>query len=188
MGACKSTCTWNNYVEKCSSRTRCRYKGSLQSGGTNHRGCQAIGHVRLKVNITDPRSDRRAHSSTRHTHRAHIRPPFHIGVNVVIDVSLVSVLRNRLFQQITDQLSFVDKQAPCARLHAMAPSKPSEKVLESDLAKVTREIFRSNERDVLSVNLIRKRVQEKHNLDDDFFTGQKWKNKSKTIIKNLVVS
>jgi len=69
----------------------------------------------------------------------------------------------------------------------MAPSQPSDKVIEGELRRATREIFYSNERAALSVNLVRKRAQDNFDLADDFFLSDSWKTKSKTIVKQLVV-
>lgn len=63
---------------------------------------------------------------------------------------------------------------------------PPAKTLERDLKKVVREQFGKD--DNLTVNAVRKRVQEMHDLDDGFFVAPDWKAKSKTIITELVVS
>lgn len=70
----------------------------------------------------------------------------------------------------------------------MAPIQPSDQVLEGELRRATREIFFSDQRSALSVNLVRKRAQENFDLPDDFFFSDSWKARSKIIVKQLVVS
>ncbi|KAH7029006.1 uncharacterized protein B0I36DRAFT_324843 [Microdochium trichocladiopsis] len=65
----------------------------------------------------------------------------------------------------------------------MAP--PSTKILERDLKTVVRELWKAGG-DNLTVNGVRKRVEEMHDLDEGFFNGPDWKDRSKTIIKGLV--
>ncbi|KAJ1325955.1 hypothetical protein MN608_09156 [Microdochium nivale] len=60
---------------------------------------------------------------------------------------------------------------------------PPAKTLERDLKKAVRELFDTDE---LTVNAVRKRVEEMHNLDEDFFSAPEWKNRSKTIIKDFL--
>lgn len=70
----------------------------------------------------------------------------------------------------------------------MAPGKPSDKALAAALAEAVREIYNSDEREQLSVNLVRQRVEAKFDLKDGFFKGDAWKGRSKLLIKNTVVS
>lgn len=65
-----------------------------------------------------------------------------------------------------------------------ATMAPPAKTLERDLKKAVRELFDTDE---LTVNAVRKRVEEMHNLDEDFFSAPEWKNRSKTIIKDFLV-
>jgi hypothetical protein len=64
---------------------------------------------------------------------------------------------------------------------------PPDKALEEEIKNTVRNIFQSDERDSLSVNLVRKRVQEKFDLQDGFFLESRWKDRSKTLIKTLAV-
>jgi hypothetical protein len=64
---------------------------------------------------------------------------------------------------------------------------PSDKALEDALSKAVKKLFYSPDRDSLSVNMIRSRVQEQYNLDDGFFKSAKWKDRSKSVIKELTV-
>ncbi|OLN96173.1 hypothetical protein CCHL11_03314 [Colletotrichum chlorophyti] len=61
---------------------------------------------------------------------------------------------------------------------------PSDKKLEAELLKTVRDVFKKDSNQ-LSVNCVRKHVEENLGLDDGFFSSQKWKNKSKTLIKEL---
>jgi hypothetical protein len=67
----------------------------------------------------------------------------------------------------------------------MAP--PTTKVLELALEQSVRNIFNSDDRDNLTVNLVRKRVQDQLNLREGFFVRGVWKDRSKTLIKELAV-
>ena len=64
---------------------------------------------------------------------------------------------------------------------------PSTKVLEQALIDGTCTVFRA-EPDATSVNKVRKRVAEEEGLDEEFFAQGEWKQKSKTLIKETVVS
>ena len=70
----------------------------------------------------------------------------------------------------------------------MAPKRPSAKMLEAELAGTVRDIYNGSERDELTVNLVRERVESKLGLDDGFFKRGEWKVKSKDVIKDTVVS
>lgn len=62
---------------------------------------------------------------------------------------------------------------------------PPAKTLERDLKKVVRKLFDAEEE--LTVNAVRKQVEELHGLDVDFFSAPEWKSRSKTIIKDFLV-
>lgn len=64
---------------------------------------------------------------------------------------------------------------------------PSAKKLEAALISGTYEVFR-DEPDATTVNKVRKHVETKLGLEDGFFAGPDWKQKSKTVIKEYVVS
>lgn len=64
---------------------------------------------------------------------------------------------------------------------------PSAAKLKEALIEGTCEIYKA-EPDGTSVNKVRRHVEEKFGLDDGFFTSDAWKQKSKTIIKEQVVS
>jgi hypothetical protein len=69
----------------------------------------------------------------------------------------------------------------------MAPKIPSDKAIEAELAQAVRNIYNSSQRDQLSVNLVRQRVEDELDLEDGFFKSSDWKIKSKDIIKNALV-
>lgn len=60
--------------------------------------------------------------------------------------------------------------------------------LERLLCQKAKEIFASDERDALTVRLVRDRVAEETSLDNDFTTGAEWKAMSKRVIQQTVVS
>jgi hypothetical protein len=64
---------------------------------------------------------------------------------------------------------------------------PSAAKLKEALIDGTCEIYKA-EPDGTSVNKVRRHVEEKLGLEDGFFTSDTWKQKSKTIIKEQVVS
>lgn len=64
---------------------------------------------------------------------------------------------------------------------------PSAAKLKEALIEGTREVYQA-EPDGTSVNKVRRLVEEKLGLEDGFFTSEAWKQKSKTIIKEQVVS
>lgn len=64
---------------------------------------------------------------------------------------------------------------------------PSVKTLEAALVDGTCAVFES-EPDATTVNKVRNHVTNKLDLDDEFFSSEKWKQKSKTLIKETVVS
>lgn len=65
---------------------------------------------------------------------------------------------------------------------------PNDRKLETALRDTVRSIYDSAERDSLTVNLVRKRVEQQFNLKDGFFVKDKWKERSKVIIKEYAVS
>jgi hypothetical protein len=64
---------------------------------------------------------------------------------------------------------------------------PSAKALEEALVNGTCAVFQE-EPDATTVNKVRKVVTDDLDLDEEFFNSPKWKQKSKTIIKETVVS
>ena len=65
---------------------------------------------------------------------------------------------------------------------------PPMKKLEVLLREKAEAIFNSDEREILTVNLVRKRVAEDEGLGDDLAGTDEWKVKSKKIIKDTIVS
>jgi hypothetical protein len=66
------------------------------------------------------------------------------------------------------------------------PRKRSDKELAAELVSAVKEIYGS---DVpVTVNGVRQRVEETLDLDEGFFKEGNWKDKSKQIIKDAVVS
>lgn len=63
----------------------------------------------------------------------------------------------------------------------------SDEQLEEELRAQVRHVWQ-NERDVLTVNHIRKTAEEKLELDEGFFSLEPWKSRSKSLIKETVVS
>ena len=65
---------------------------------------------------------------------------------------------------------------------------PFEATLESGLCDAVKEVFKLGNLEDLTVKRIRKVVEEKLGLDNDFFKSDKhWKDKSKHIIQAEVV-
>lgn len=64
---------------------------------------------------------------------------------------------------------------------------PSPKKLEEALIEGTCQVFAA-EPDATTVNKVRKHVEDSLGLEDGFFTGDDWKQKSKALIKEYVVS
>lgn len=64
---------------------------------------------------------------------------------------------------------------------------PSDKKLETELRSAVREVARKN-REELTVNNVRRFVEEKLDLEQGFFSSEAWKGQSKTIIKTAAVS
>lgn len=62
-----------------------------------------------------------------------------------------------------------------------------DKALEATLAAMVHEVWTGPNRDTLSVNTVRKLAEDKHGLDDGFFSSAEWKGRSKTVIKTKVV-
>ena len=63
---------------------------------------------------------------------------------------------------------------------------PPAAVLRAELATAVRHLF-ADDRDGLTVNAVRKHVEDKLDLDPGFFKADKWKAQSKDIITNTVV-
>lgn len=63
-----------------------------------------------------------------------------------------------------------------------------DKALEASLVAIVNELFTGPNRDDLSVNTVRKQCEEKEGLSTGFLSSGEWKGKSKTIIKEKVVS
>lgn len=70
----------------------------------------------------------------------------------------------------------------------MSPHVPSKKQLADGLAQTVRQMYAADEREALTVNVVRTRTEEKLGLDSGFFKDDAWKNESKQIIKETVVS
>lgn len=64
---------------------------------------------------------------------------------------------------------------------------PSAKALREALIEGTCDVFKL-EPDTTSVNKVRHHVEQKLGLEGDFFSGKDWKQKSKEVIKEYVVS
>lgn len=64
---------------------------------------------------------------------------------------------------------------------------PKASVIEAELTKSVRELF-ATDRDNLTVNTVRKNVEDKLGLDDGFLRSGQWKTKSKDMITGSVVS
>ena len=64
---------------------------------------------------------------------------------------------------------------------------PSATKMEDALVRGTVEVFGA-EPDATTVNKVRKHVEQKLGLEDGFFSNAKWKQKSKGLIKEHVVS
>lgn len=64
---------------------------------------------------------------------------------------------------------------------------PSAKTLEAALVDATCEVFKAKP-DATSVNKVRRQAEENLGLDEGFFAGAQWKQKSKSLIKEYVVS
>lgn len=64
---------------------------------------------------------------------------------------------------------------------------PSAEALEVAIQQGTADIFAA-EPDATTVNKVRKHVEATLNLKEGFFTSPEWKQRSKDLIKGLVVS
>ncbi|KAL6852984.1 hypothetical protein ACO1O0_007533 [Amphichorda felina] len=62
---------------------------------------------------------------------------------------------------------------------------PSAKKLETALIDATCQVFKA-EPDATSVNKVRRQAEENLELEDGFFAGEQWKQKSKSLIKEYV--
>ncbi len=63
---------------------------------------------------------------------------------------------------------------------------PRASVLEAELAARVRHLF-EHDLDHLTVNTVRKYVEDKHGLEDGYFKSGRWKVKSKNIITETSV-
>ncbi|KAF6809442.1 transcriptional regulator, partial [Colletotrichum sojae] len=61
---------------------------------------------------------------------------------------------------------------------------PSDKKLEAELLSAVRDIYKTNSED-LTINFVRKRVENDLDLEDGFFSSPEWKDRSKKLIKTL---
>lgn len=64
---------------------------------------------------------------------------------------------------------------------------PSAKKLEAALIDATCQVFKA-EPDATTVNKVRRQAEENLGMEDGFFAGAQWKLKSKSLIKEYVVS
>lgn len=64
---------------------------------------------------------------------------------------------------------------------------PAPEKLEEALIEGTCQVFAA-EPDATTVNKVRKHVEDSLDLEDGFFTGDDWKQRSKALIKEYVVS
>lgn len=69
----------------------------------------------------------------------------------------------------------------------MPPKKVDDATVTKELAATVRRIYKSDERDQLTVNYARQVVQEKLGLRGDFFKDDAWKERSKQIIHTALV-
>ncbi|KAL2020292.1 hypothetical protein VTK56DRAFT_8520 [Thermocarpiscus australiensis] len=68
----------------------------------------------------------------------------------------------------------------------MAPSKVTDKVIAAELSNAVRQIYNSPQRDQLTVNYARQRVEAKLKLTEGFLKEGDWKAKSKQIIHDAL--
>ena len=66
----------------------------------------------------------------------------------------------------------------------MAPKKAT---IEKELADTVRRVYKSSDKDQLTVNFARQAVEKKLKLGDGFLKEGEWKSKSKEIIHNTLV-
>ena len=64
---------------------------------------------------------------------------------------------------------------------------PSAKNLEAALVEATNKVFLADP-DNTTVNKVRKQAEEDLDLEEGFFANEEWKSKSKSIVKEHVVS
>ena len=65
---------------------------------------------------------------------------------------------------------------------------PSVNRFEAKLRAAVKQIYDSEDRELLSVRLVRDKVEQDHGLEKGFFLTGDWKAKSKQIIKDYAVS
>ncbi|KAK4204510.1 hypothetical protein QBC40DRAFT_336732 [Triangularia verruculosa] len=68
----------------------------------------------------------------------------------------------------------------------MGPKKVTDKAITAELSSVVEQIYKGPDRDKLSVNYARELVEEKLGLDEGFLKEDKWKAKSKEIIRSAL--
>ncbi len=68
----------------------------------------------------------------------------------------------------------------------MAPTV-SPKNLEKEIAQTVRDIWKTEDKTALTVNLVRQRVEKKLKLGDGYLKTGEWKSKSKDLITETVV-
>ncbi|KAK0710473.1 hypothetical protein B0T21DRAFT_387387 [Apiosordaria backusii] len=68
----------------------------------------------------------------------------------------------------------------------MGPKKVTDKAIAAELASVVEQIYNGPDRDKLSVNYAREVVEEKLGLDEGFLKEDRWKAKSKDIIRTAL--
>lgn len=65
-------------------------------------------------------------------------------------------------------------------------ANPDDSALEAELSSTVAKILMSD-RDSLTVNLVRQKVEEKFGLESGFFKSSEWKGRSKQIIEKANV-
>ena len=65
---------------------------------------------------------------------------------------------------------------------------PADTVLEKALCDVVRAVYDSGNSDNLTVKRVRKAAEERLDLEEDFFKGSTWKDRSKRVIEQAFVS
>lgn len=65
-------------------------------------------------------------------------------------------------------------------------ANPDDSTLEAELSATVVELLK-NDRDSLTVNLVRQKVEEKLDLESGFFKSTEWKGRSKQVIEKANV-
>lgn len=76
---------------------------------------------------------------------------------------------------------------PCVSVFQSETMGPSVKELEAALIEGTYQVF-STDPDATTVNAVRRHVENSQGLEDEFFLSEEWKQRSKNVIKEYVVS